>query len=242
MNKVYVIGIGPGGREGLTIEATEAIEQCDILVGYQLYAELLKETYPDKEYYVNGMRQEAERCRKALEMASAGRTVGVICSGDSGVYGMAGLLFELSVEFSDVQVEVIPGVTAALSGGAMLGAPLGHDFAVISLSDLLTPWELIEKRLRLAGEADLCLCLYNPGSRKRSDYLKKAAEILLASRPESQIAGYVRNIGRDGAEVRVMTLGELKELEADMMMTVFIGNSSTRLINGKMVTPRGYKI
>ncbi len=242
MYVLQVVGIGPGDIRQMTLEAQDALTRSDVIAGYKTYTDLIRDAYPDKVYVENGMRQEEERCRRALEIAAEGKTVSMICSGDAGVYGMAGLVYELSTEFPNVEIQVISGVTAALSGGAVLGAPLGHDFAVISLSDLLTPMEKIETRVRLAGEADLCICFYNPGSRKRADYLQKACDILLESRPESTVCGYIRNIGRDGQEYRVMTLGELRNVTADMFMTVFIGNSETKMINGKMVTPRGYRL
>jgi len=178
MNDLYVVGIGPGDPDQMTLQARRILESCDVIAGYTVYAELLRETFPDKEYLVTPMRQEAERCRMALAEASGGRRVAVVCSGDAGVYGMSGLILELAGEYPDCQVEIVPGVTAALSGGALLGAPLMHDFAVISLSDLLTPWEKIEKRLRLAAMADFAICIYNPSSRKRADYLARACTIL----------------------------------------------------------------
>ena len=186
------------------------------------------------------MRKEVDRCRMAIDAAKEGRTVAMISSGDAGVYGMAGLCLELAAD-TDVEVEVVPGVTAALSGGAVLGAPLTHDFAVISLSDLLTPWDKIEKRLELAGEADLSIALYNPSSHRRSDYLQKACDILMRHVKPETVCGVVRNIGREGESFQVMTLKELRDYKADMFTTVFIGNSQTMEINGRMVTPRGYR-
>lgn len=242
MKKLYVVGIGPGSREAMTGEAVEVLSESDILVGYTLYADLVRKYFPDKRFVTTGMRQEKERCQKALELADAGSVVAVLCSGDAGVYGMAGLIYELSVNYPDVDIQAVAGVTAALSGGAVLGAPLGHDFAVISLSDLLTPWEKIEKRLLLAAQADLAICLYNPGSRHRKDYLQKAVDILLKEEPEDRVVGFVRNIAREGQTHGIMSLIELKHLEADMLMTVFIGNSQTRVIRGHMVTPRGYHL
>ena len=177
----------------------------------------------------------------AIEKARSGMTVALICSGDAGVYGMSGLILELVGEEDSPAVEVIPGVTAALSGGALLGAPLGHDFAVISLSDLLTPMELIEDRLFHAAKADFAVCLYNPSSRKRSDYLKRACEIMLTVRKPDTVCGIAKNIGREGESMEVMTLSQLRDTPADMFTTVFIGNEKTKVINGKMVTPRGYR-
>ena len=240
MNKLYVIGIGPGDAAQMTGKAMDALRAVDVIAGYGVYVELVKPLFPEKEYLVTPMRREVDRCRMAIDAALEGRTVAMISSGDAGVYGMAGLVLELAAD-KDLEVEIIPGVTAALSGGAVLGAPLTHDFAVISLSDLLTPWEKIEKRLELAGEADLCIALYNPSSHRRSDYLQKACDILLRHVSPQTVCGIVRNIGREGEEYKVMTLAELREYRADMFTTVFIGNSQTRAVNGKMVTPRGYR-
>lgn len=239
--KLYVVGFGCGSREGMTFEAEKAILNSDLIVGYTVYADLMRQYFPEKEYYSTSMRQEKERVYYALSEASKGRTVSVICSGDSSVYGMAGLAYELSAEFPDVEIESVAGVTAALSGGAILGAPLTHDFAVISLSDLLTPMDKILHRLKCAAEGDFTIALYNPSSKKRADYLKKACEIMLGYKAPDTVCGYVRNIGREGQESCVLTLAELKNTQVDMFTTVFIGNSETKIINGKMVTPRGYR-
>jgi precorrin-3B C17-methyltransferase len=240
LNKLFVVGIGPGKYEKMTIEAAEVLKNCDVIAGYSVYTELVKPYYPDKEYIVNGMRQERERCRLALQAAQSGKTTAVVCSGDSGVYGMASLILELSVDFTDVEIEVVSGVTAALSGSAVLGSPLGHDFAVISLSDLMTPWQKIEDRLKYAAVADLVICLYNPSSKKRSDYLQKACDIILNSQKAETVCGIVKNIGREGEIFEIMTLGDLRNTKVDMFTTVFVGNSQTKVINGRMVTPRGY--
>lgn len=242
MSPLFVIGTGPGEEKKLTAEAKEILESCEVIAGYTLYVELLKDTFPDKEYLVTGMTKEEERCRLALKVAASGRKTAVICSGDAGVYGMAGLLIELSVEYPKVEIEVIPGVSAVLSGGAVLGAPVGHDFAVISLSDRLTPWEWIEKRLRCAAMADFVLCIYNPSSKKRRDYLKRACEFLLEYKAPETVCGYVRNIGRAGEESAILSLEELKDTTVDMFTTVFIGNSRTKRIGHQMVTPRGYRL
>ena len=240
MNKLYVIGIGPGAEDQMTRKALDILRDVDVIAGYGVYVELVKPLFPDKEYLVTPMRKEVDRCRMAIDAAKEGRTVAMISSGDAGVYGMAGLCLELAAD-TDVEVEVVPGVTAALSGGAVLGAPLTHDFAVISLSDLLTPWDKIEKRLELAGEADLSIALYNPSSHRRSDYLQKACDILMRHVKPETVCGVARNIGREGESFQVMTLKELRDYKADMFTTVFIGNSQTMEINGRMVTPRGYR-
>lgn len=239
--KIYVVGIGAGSADGMTYEARKVLENADVIVGYTVYADLVKKLLPNKEYYTSAMKQERERCEKAVEMAAQGRKVAVICSGDAGVYGMASLLYEVAAEYEDIEVCVVAGVSAMLSGGALVGAPLGHDFAVISLSDLLTPWEKIEKRLECAAIGDFAVCLYNPSSKKRHDYLQKACDIMLRHRDTKTVCAIARNIGRDGEEYAVMTLSELRDYKADMFTTVFIGNSQTREIKGKMVTPRGYK-
>lgn len=239
--QLYVIGIGPGVREQMTIRADRVLQECEVIAGYTVYADLVRGYYPDAEFITTAMRQEKERCRMALLAADSGRKTALICSGDSGVYGMAGLVLQMASEYPEVSVEVIPGVTAALAGGAVLGAPLVHDFAVISLSDLLTPMELIEKRLRAAAEADFILCLYNPASRKRKDYLNKACQILLESKSPETVCGLVKNIGREGESMELCTLRELAEKDADMFTTVFVGNRETIEKNGRMITPRGYK-
>jgi len=239
--KLYVAGIGCGSREGITLEAEEAILKSDIIVGYTVYIEQIKRFYPGKECISNGMRHERERVELALGTASGGKTVTLVCSGDSQLYGMAGLAIELSVNYPDVDIEVVAGVTAALSGGAVLGSPMTHDFAVISLSDLLTPAEKIEKRLRCAADGDFVIALYNPSSKKRADYLQKACDIILEYRSSETVCGIVSNIGRDGEKSRILALGELRDTQVDMFTTVFIGSSETKVINGKMVTPRGYR-
>ena len=241
MNKVYVIGMGPGAYEQMTVKAIRTLEKCDVIVGYTVYIELLKEHFPDKRYLTTSMRQEAERCRMAFEEAKKGAVTAMVCSGDAGIYGMAGLMYEIGEEYPDVAIEVIPGVTAALGGSAVLGAAVGHDVSLISLSDLLTPWELIEERLRCAAKADFVICLYNPSSKKRHDYLQKACDLMMQYKSPETVCGTVCNIGREGEEYHVMTLKELRDTKVDMFTTVFIGNSQTKEIGGKMVTPRGYR-
>lgn len=239
--KVTVIGLGPGGGADLTGRARAALEECDLIVGYTAYIDLVKEDFPDKETLSTGMRREVDRCRAAVEAALTGKSVAVVCSGDSGVYGMAGLVYEVAQEYDPIDIEVVPGITAACGGAAVLGAPLTHDFAVVSLSDLLTPWEKIEARLTAAARADFVLCLYNPASRSRPDYLRRACDILLAAgKSPDTVCGTVRNIGRAGEEAHILTLGQLRDTQVDMFTTVFVGNSQTKVLGGKMVTPRGY--
>ena len=241
IGKVYVIGLGPGAEKEMTYQASEALEKSEVIIGYTVYTGLIRERFPDKKYLSTPMRQEVVRCEMAMDEAMKGRTVAMVCSGDAGIYGMAGLLYEMGQGYPEVELEVVAGVTAATGGAAVLGAPLIHDFCLISLSDLLTPWEKIEKRLLLASEADFVIVLYNPSSHKRHDYLKKACELMLQHKSPETVCGTVQNINREGETARVMTLAELKETQVDMFTTVFIGNSQTRNIDGKMVTPRGYK-
>lgn len=240
--KLYVVGIGPGESRQMTPWAQQVLAECDLLVGYKTYIDLVIEQYPHKEVLSTGMTQEKERACAALQAAAGGKTVAVVCSGDAGVYGMAGLIYELSPEYPPVEIEVVPGVTAASAGAALLGAPLMHDFAVISLSDLLTPWEQIEQKLLAAAATEFVLCLYNPSSRKRADYLRRACELVLQHRAGNTVCGWAKHIGRTGEDYKVMTLEELKEESVDMFTTVFIGNSTTQNIGGKMVTARGYRV
>lgn len=248
---LYVVGIGPGDYEKMTIEAASVLKRCGTIVGYTAYVDLVREYFEqddmgggllEKEFVTTPMRREEERCRMAFAMAEEGKQVALVCSGDAGVYGMSGLLLELGPEYPDVEVKVIAGVTAALSGAAVLGAPLMHDFAVISLSDLLTPWDKIERRLRAAAEADMAICLYNPSSKKRADYLSRACAIVGEAASPDTVCAYVRQIGREGEEKRILPLRELACCQVDMFTTVFIGNSQTKQIGGAMVTPRGYRI
>ena len=241
MNKLYVVGIGPGEYEQMTIKAAETLKNCDTIIGYTVYVDLVKEHFPGKEFLTTPMTKEVDRCVMAFDEAMKGKTVAMICSGDAGVYGMAGLIYEIGERYPDAEVEVVTGVTAAIGGAGVLGAPLIHDFAVISLSDLLTPWEKIEKRLLNAAEADFCTVLYNPSSKKRKDYLQKACDLTMQYKSPETVCGIVANIGREGETVKVMTLKELRDTQVDMFTTVFIGNSQTKRIGDKMVTPRGYR-
>ncbi len=238
---LYVIGLGPGEYEKMTVEAVNALEASDIIVGYTAYTDLVKPHFPNKEYYQTAMTKEVVRCEKAVEIAMEGKNVAMVCSGDSGVYGMANLIYSVAdkVGFSDIKV--IPGVSACLSGGAVLGAPLTHDFCVLSLSDLLTPMEVIQKRLHACGAGDFAVAIYNPSSMKRSGYLKMACDILMGYKSPQTVCGYVQNIGRDGEKATITTLDKLADENVDMFTTVFIGNADTIELNGKMVTPRGYK-
>lgn len=239
---ISIVGIGPGGYDDMTIRAVNAIKNADVVTGYRLYVELVQDLVGDKETFCTEMRGEVARCQKAAEYAISGKNVALISSGDAGVYGMAGLMLKILEDHPEIETEIIPGVSACQSGGAVLGAPLVHDFAVISLSDLLTPWSLIEKRLEAAASADFVIVLYNPGSHKRRDYLQKACNTVLKYKSPDTICGLVKNISRDGEEHSIITLDHLKDTPVDMLTTIFIGNSQTTVINGKMVTPRGYQL
>lgn len=243
MKRLYVVGIGPGKKEYFTEEALAVLGASDVIYGYTVYNDLVRPLFPEKEYRATGMRQEAQRCELALQSAAEGVTTAMVCSGDAGVYGMASPVLELSEQYPEVDVVVVAGVTAALSGAAIIGAPLSNDFVVQSLSDLLTPKELIAKRLKAAALGDFSIALYNPASKKRKDHLKWACDILLEhGKTPDTVCGWVRNIGREGEESHLCTLSELREAELDMFTTVFIGTSGTRVIRDRMVTPRGYDL
>ena len=229
----------------MTPQAREAILAADRVVGYLTYLDLIKDLIEGKETVGTAMMQEVDRCQQAVDLAVEGHQVVVVSSGDSGVYGMAGLVLELANKVPAEKrpsVDIVPGLSAVNVAASVLGAPLMHDFAVISLSDLLTPWEKIETRLRCAAEADFSICIYNPSSKKRADYLKRACDIILGQTKEDRVCGIVSNIGREGQNARVLMLSELRDTRVDMFTTVFIGNSQTKRIGERMVTPRGYRI
>lgn len=239
--KIYVTGLGPGAADQMTLKARKVLEKCPVIIGYTIYIDLIRDEYPGKIFLSTPMRKEADRCRMAFEEAAKGQDVAMVCSGDAGIYGMAGLICEIGRDYPQIGIEIVPGITAASGGAAVLGAPLMHDFAVISLSDLLTPWEKIAQRLQAAAEADFVICLYNPSSRKRADYLERACRMILEYRAPETVCGIVRNIGREGESYEILSLERLKDTPVDMFTTVFIGNSNTMELNGRMVTPRGYK-
>ncbi|BCR03748.1 cobyric acid synthase [Desulfuromonas versatilis] len=248
-NKLYVVGIGPGDLQHMTPAARQAIEAAEVVVGYKTYLGLIDSLLAGKEVVSSGMMKEVERCRQALEIAADGRSVALVSSGDAGIYGMAGLVLELVGEhqgspLQGVEVEIVPGVSAVQAAAARLGAPLMHDFAVISLSDLLTPWPLIRRRLDAAGRADFVVALYNPRSRGRTTQIGEARQILLAHREPQTPVGIVRNACRADEAVILTTLEELasREEEVDMFSLVMIGNSQTRIEAGRMLTPRGYRV
>lgn len=241
-HNIYIVGMGPGKEEMMTAQAIRALTECDVIIGYTVYLELLGERFAGKEFMSTPMKKEIERCHLCFQEAQKGKKVAMVCSGDAGIYGMASLMYEIAAEYPDCGLTVIPGITAASSGAACLGAPLNHDFCVISLSDLLTPWERIEARLRAAAIGDFAIALYNPSSKKRADYLKRACDILLETVEEERACGYVENIGREGETMTTCTLKELKEARVNMFTTVFIGNSQSEIINGRLITKRGYQL
>ncbi|MDD3204775.1 MAG: precorrin-3B C(17)-methyltransferase [Lachnospiraceae bacterium] len=241
MHKLYVIGIGPGDYEDMTLRAERALKESSVIIGYTVYVDLVKPHFPEKRYLTTPMKREIERCHMAFQEAQKEETVAMICSGDAGVYGMAGPIMELAAQYPQVSIEVVPGVTAALSGAAILGAPLTHDFAVISLSDLMTPWETIEERITAAAKADFTICIYNPSSKKRADYLQKACDLILPYRAENTLCGIAKQIGREGQDTEIVTLRALRDTKVDMFSTVFIGNQTTKKVQNMLVTPRGYQ-
>jgi precorrin-3B C17-methyltransferase len=237
MGKLYVIGIGPGGLEHMTFKAEEAIKESEVVVGYTKYIEFIEPLLAGKELYSTGMMGEVQRCKKALELSKE-NIVSIISTGDAGIYGMAGLILELA---TDEEVYVIPGVTASSAAGSVLGAPLMHDNCNISLSDLMTPYELIKKRVALAAEGDFVISLYNPRSNGRPNYLRECLDIIAKFRSVDTPIGVVKNALRHGEEIRVFTLQNFDETVVDMFSIVIIGNSNTVIKQGKMITPRGYK-
>ena len=240
---IYVIGIGPGSKEMMTIEAIEAMKNSEVIVGYKTYINLITEFIKDKEVVQNGMRQEIDRCKQAVEIAKEGKNVAVISCGDAGIYGMAGLILELvTQEEQDIKVKVVPGVTASIGAAAILGAPIMHDFCHISLSDLLTPWEVIEKRLKLAAEADFVICLYNPRSKGRSEHLSRAFDIMGEFKDSKTPVGIVKDVGREKEEKFICTFENMDFERVDMTTMVIIGNKSTYIDKDLMITPRGYNI
>ncbi|MBZ9606930.1 precorrin-3B C(17)-methyltransferase [Clostridium estertheticum] len=238
MGKLYVIGIGPGGLSHMTIRAMEAIKESDIVVGYNKYIDMIKPLLQGKEVFSTGMMGEEERCKKALELCR-GKIVSVISTGDAGIYGMAGLILQLRI---DEEVEVIPGVTASSAAASVLGAPLMHDNCNISLSDLMTPYELITKRVKLAAEGDFIISLYNPKSKGRPHYLKESIDLIKKYREGTVPIAVVKNALRDGQEVSISTLDTFDENIVDMRSIVIIGNSQSYVKDGKFITPRGYKV
>jgi precorrin-3B C17-methyltransferase len=241
--KLYVIGIGPGGPEDRTRRAEKAIAESNVVAGYKMYLELIEDLTEGKELISSGMTREVERCRAALESAAKGNVVALVSSGDAGIYGMAGLALELAAaENPGVPIEIVPGVTSAVAAASRLGSPLMLDYATISLSDLLMPWETIRQRIKAVAEADLVVALYNPKSKKRSAHLEETISILLAARPAATPVGIVTDAGRDGETIVITDLASVLDQEINMRSIVIVGNTTTKVIDGNMVTPRGYSI
>ncbi|MGK0465117.1 precorrin-3B C(17)-methyltransferase [Clostridium sp.] len=238
MGKLYVIGIGPGGLEHMTLKAIKAIAESQVVVGYNKYIDFMKPLLDGKELYSTGMKGEEVRCTHALKEAE-NKVVSIISTGDAGIYGMAGLILQLNA-LDKVEVEVIPGVTASSAAASVVGAPLMHDNCNISLSDLMTPYDLIKKRVSLAAEGDFVISLYNPRSMGRPKYLGECIDLIASHRKETTPVAVVKNALRDGQEVRLFTLGTFDESVVDMFSIVIIGNSQSYIKNGKFITPRGY--
>lgn len=218
----------------------EAINKSDSIVGYNRYVDLIKTILKDQKVHTSGMMEEVDRCKKALELAENGETVTVVSSGDPGIYGMAGLVMELNKK-KQLDVEIIPGISAVNAAASLLGAPISHDFAVISLSDLLTPWEVIEKRIKCAAEGDFIIAIYNPKSKKRVDQIVKTREIVKQFRPAATPVGIVTNAYRDQQSVVISNLNDFTDEEINMLTVVIIGNSQTVVHENRLITPRGYQ-
>jgi precorrin-3B C17-methyltransferase len=241
--KLYVIGIGPGNNNLLTVRAKEALERCEIIVGYATYLNLIDDFFSGKEVVSSRMTQEVDRCQKAIEYAQNGKTTALISGGDPGVFGMAGPLLELVAKSgASVDVEIIPGISAAQAASAILGSPLMHDHCIISLSDRLTPWEIIQKRLHSAAQGDFVTVLYNPQSMGRPDYLRQTAELFLYYRTPQTPVGIVKNAARSGETKLFTTLELLGDTAVDMFSIVIVGNSKSYICDGYMITPRGYDL
>ena len=240
---IYVVGIGPGKKDHMTLEAIEVIKRCDIIVGYKTYIDLIRDLVADKIVVENGMRQEIDRSRAALDLSKKGHIVAMISGGDSGVYGMAGLVYELNTkEEWGQEIRIVQGVTSSISAAAELGAPLMNDFCHISLSDLMTPMDHILKRLELAAQGDFVICLYNPKSKGRPDHLRRAFEVMARYKSSHTPVGIVKNAGRDNMEKYVMTFENMDYDICDMSTIVIIGNKESYTENDSIITTRGYRI
>lgn len=239
MAKLYVVGIGPGGREHMTLKALEVVKKCDVIVGYSFYIELIGDLIEGKEVIKTGMRGEIERCRMAIDSARSGKETCIISTGDAGLYGMAGPIYEMA---EGVEIEVVPGVTSSFSAASELGAPIMHDFCTISLSDLMTPWDAILKRVECAAKADFVIAIYNPRSKTRKSQIVEAFEIIIKHKSPETPVGVVRNSGREGREIKVTNLAGFDFEAVDMMSVIIVGNKETYVKDGKIITPRGYEI
>ena len=242
MKKIIVAGIGPGSREDITPAVMEAVREADVVVGYKYYFQFVEQYLkPGCECIDTGMKKERERAEQAFQIAEQDKTVVVISSGDAGIYGMAPLIYEMKRERqSDIEIETLPGISAFQKAASLLGAPVGHDLCIISLSDLMTPWELIERRIKAAATGDFVTAVYNPKSHGRYWQLYRLQELFLKVRSADTPVGYVRQAGRAEQEVKVMTLSALDPEDIDMFTIIIIGNSQSYVADGKFITPRGY--
>lgn len=241
--KIYVVGTGPGAKEYICPVAMEAMSKSDIIIGYKTYIKLIEPFIKGKELISSSMKKEVERCEEVLRLAETGKTVSLISSGDPGVYGMSGIMLEVvAANNSQIEIEIVPGISAANSAATLLGAPLMNDYVVLSLSDLLSPWELIEKRLHAAGSGDFVICVYNPRSKTRIKQLDMAIDILMEYKTPDTPVGIVKHAMREKQEVHITDLKQLKDQDIDMFTTLIIGNSQTILSGKKMLTKRGYKL
>ena len=239
--KIYVVGIGPGNMEDISIRAYNTLKNVDIIAGYITYVDLVKDEFSEKEFYVSGMKKEIDRCKKVLELAKEGKKVALISSGDAGIYGMAGIMIEVALG-SGIEVEIIPGITSSVAGASLVGAPLMHDQAIISLSDLLTDWEVITKRIDRASDGDFVISLYNPKSKGRTEQIVEAREIMLKYKAATTPVALLRHVGREDENYTLTTLEDMLNHEIDMFTVVIVGNSKTYVKDGKMITPRGYHL
>lgn len=239
--KIYVVGIGPGKKADMTFKAYEKMKNSDIIVGYKTYTDLIKEYFPNTEIRSSSMMKEVDRCLEVLDLAKVGKNVALISSGDAGIYGMAGIMYEIINENDNIEVEVIAGITATNAAAAIVGAPIMHDYVTISLSNLLTDWELIKKRLELAAQGDFIVSLYNPKSKGRTTQIAEAQKIMLKYKSKDTPVAIVRNAGRENEEYEITTLENMLDFEINMLTIVLIGNSNTYVKNGKIITPRGYE-
>ena len=239
--KIYVVGIGPGNMEDISIRAYNTLKNVDIIAGYITYVDLVKDEFSEKEFYVSGMKKEIDRCEKVLELAKEGKKVALISSVDAGIYGMAGIMIEVALG-SGIEVEIIPGITSSVAGASLVGAPLMHDQAIISLSDLLTDWEVITKRIDRASDGDFVISLYNPKSKGRTEQIVEAREIMLKYKAATTPVALLRHVGREDENYTLTTLEDMLNHEIDMFTVVIVGNSKTYVKDGKMITPRGYHL
>ena len=240
MGKIYVVGLGPGNKENMTFRAYDVLKNSDIIIGYKTYIDLIEGMFPDKKIIKSYMKKEVARCEETLKLALEGNIISLISSGDAGVYGMAGLMLEIAGD--QVEIEIVPGITSANASASLGGAPIVHDSVNISLSNLLTDWELIKKRIDLASQGDFVITLYNPKSSGRPELINEARDIMLKHKRKDTPVLIARNVGREGENYDITTLSEMLDYEINMFSTVIIGNSNTKVVNNKMITPRGYKV